>query len=306
MSSCTMWGQGGAVPLRVYMAEDAGIPEEAADQISKRLDAVVAATGGAGNGCDGRFVVVPRLEISTEVTTPTIPPKTVLEGNLFIYVGDAATGSLFSSCSLPIKSLGNGKSQALKQVASAINVNNSSLRNTLTKGRERIVEFFNDNGPQMLKQAEAAEKMGDHEQALGILYSIPSVCVSFEAAMEMAAKFGQDQLEKDNAKIVQSARAEWSASPDEYGAQKAMEILKDVNPSTPAGAQAKQLCAEMNARLQRQADNAYELEKARIATDAATEQARIKADASVRKEQQKTLQAYYNSRPQPVYVIHWW
>lgn len=306
MAIFTAQAQMGQVPLSTYIPEDAGIPESLVEPLTTRINAMLSELGmsGAVDGC--RFVVVPRLQMDSYVQTPTAPSKIVAKGTFYLYVGDAMTGALFSSCSLPVKGVGNTDAKALSNILHAINARNPKIREALLDGMQRIVESFNQQAPAMIAQAKALMEQGNSEQAIGLLYTIPSTCSAYEEAMQLAANFGNRVIENENASLVAQARAAWSAQPDEEGAAKAAEILAEVDPSTNAGVQAKALSKEIATRLNKVADQEMAMERQRQKDAVSLERARINANAATEKARQNALAAYYRNRPRVVYHVHWW
>ena len=163
---------GGEAPLslNVYIPDNAGIPETAARNLEAKLSHAIAANGFGSQSFDNRFVIVPRAEVNSVTVTPTAPPKTVVDGTLYLYVGDGVTSTLFASEAFPVKGIGGNESQAFLSAFTKINPRDRRLQAMLETGRQRIKEYYEQQWPSMIKAAEAAYGEGNYENALSILY----------------------------------------------------------------------------------------------------------------------------------------
>lgn len=301
--------EGGEAPLslNVYIPENSGLPEAAAKNLEAKLSHAIALNGFGSQGIDNRFVIVPRAEVNSVTTTPTVPPKTVVNGTLYLYVGDGVSSTLFAAEAIPVKGIGNNESQAFMSAFSKINPRDRNLQGMLETGRQRIKEYYEQQWPSMIKAAEAAYGEGNYENALSILYSIPPTCGGYNKAMDLAVRYAGGYRDNTNASLLTQARAAWSQAPDENGAAEAMKLIGQIDPASSSASGATALCNEIKTRLKqvddRQWQEAVAAEKARRELDAKREanasaerRAAIKAAGEVAKA--------YASRP--VYRISWW
>lgn len=306
------WAQGadsGEAPLslNVYIPDDSGLPAGSQKIMEAKLAAAATANGFGGNGGDNRFVIVPRVEVINESKTETVPQKTSVDVMVHLYVGDGVSGNLFSSESFELKGVGSGRQQAYDSALRKLQPRNSELQAMLAVGRERIYQYYNAQYPAIIKEAKAAYAEGNQDMALSLLYTIPPSCKGHGEAMDLASKWGGEIVENNNNAILAQARAAWSASPDEVGADKAMELIGQIDPSSSAFAGAKTLSNEIKNRMQAVNDREWkhqldleakehQLAMTRENNRSAERKASIKAAGEVAKA--------YASRP--VYHIHWW
>lgn len=300
---------GGEAPLslNVYIPDNAGIPETAARNLEAKLSHAIAANGFGSQSFDNRFVIVPRAEVNSVTVTPTAPPKTVVDGTLYLYVGDGVTSTLFASEAFPVKGIGGNESQAFLSAFTKINPRDRRLQAMLETGRQRIKEYYEQQWPSMIKAAEAAYGEGNYENALSILYSIPPICKGYNQAMDLATRYAAGYRDNTNASLLTQARAAWSQAPNEQGAAEAMKIIAQIDPASSSAAGATTLCNEIKNRLKQVDDREWQ---EAVAAEKAARELAAKREANASAERRAAIKAAgevakaYASRP--VYHIGWW
>ncbi|MDE5980248.1 MAG: hypothetical protein K2G84_09490 [Muribaculaceae bacterium] len=300
---------GGEAPLslNVYIPDNAGIPENAARNLEAKLSHAIAANGFGSQSFDNRFVIVPRAEVNSVTVTPTAPPKTVVEGTLYLYVGDGVTSTLFASEAFPVKGIGSNESKAFLSAFTKINARDRRLQEMLETGRQRIREYYEQQWPSMVKSAEAAYGEGNYENALSILYSIPPTCTGYNQAMDLATRYAAGYRDNSNASLLTQARAAWSQAPNEQGAAEAMKIIAQIDPASSSASGATALCNEIKTRLKQVDDREWQ---EAVAAEKAARELAAKREANASAERRAAIKAAgevaraYASRP--VYRIGWW
>lgn len=329
--------------LNVYIPQNSGIPDDDVKNLEAKLSQAISLNGFGSNGADNRFVIVPRAEVNSITVTSTIPQKTVVDGTMYLYVGDGVSSTLFASEAFPVKGVGNSDAQAFKSAFMKINPRDPRLQNMLENGRQRIKEYYEQQWPVLIKEAETAYDEGNYDTAVSILYSIPSSCKGYSRAMELSAEFAQRYRDTVNSGILTQARAAWSQSPNEQGAAEAMKIIAQIDPASSSAAGANALCNEIKTRLKQVDDRewqetvaarkaARELEAQREANASAERRAamnhaaRREANASAERraamnlaarreanasaERRAAIKAYGEiakaNIQRPVYNINWW
>ena len=118
--------------------------------------------------------------------------------------------------------------------------------------------------------------------------------------MRTPSTYGSTSLDHKNLDVIRQARSAWSANPTEEGATQANKLLENLeSPSAKIQAEAKQLQAEMAARIKAVSDREFKLEAQKEQNEKEVRLAGIRAAASVAK-------AYVASRPRVVYHYYWW
>ena len=302
----------GKIVLNPYVFESTTPDEERANQVLlHRLNGIVNHSGMAGSGIDDRFIITAHSTELETVTTSTAPVKYVMDLMITIYVGDAKEGTLFSQWSTEVKAVGSNRGECYANAYRKINVNDRSLLSAIEQGKQRIIDYYNQFGPKIIAKAQADAQAGNYDEAVSSLMAVPSVCKDYDRAMKLAGQYGFDALEKYNLNVITTARAQWSANPNEYGAAQAQETLTRLEtPSANAVAQAQKLTREMATRLQNVEDRLQALAAKQVDYEHQETMRRIQASENVAvatvNAASRAAVAYYKNRPRTVYHVHWW
>ena len=302
----------GMIALNPFVSEDDQNGPVTIKALMNKLSQTASAAGLAGEGFDNRFVITAHIQELDVAETTTIPAKTAVKVNVGIYVGDGIDGTLFSSYTKELKGIGDTKDDAIAAAVRKLQVRDSQLQQSISLGKEQIVNYYNSISSNIIKTAEAAAAAGHYEEALCALFAIPMSCNDYQQAQTLIAKYGNISLEKSNQQIVSQARAAWAKSPNEGGATNAMQILEQLKtPSEKIISEAKSLQQEITTRLKAvsdrewklqvlEAENAHKEQMAQIKSVRDQNIAAVNAAAAV-------ARAYYSSRPRVVYHVHsWW
>lgn len=287
------------VMLTPYIQSDANTPK--ADKILQdKLDRIVTKYGVSNNGLQTPFIITAHaIELDKE-TTATAPPMTAVTLSLTLYIGNGEEGTVFSTCNMELKGVGNGTDAATAAAFKKININDPQINAAIAQGRTRIAEYYAEAGPALIRKAEAFAAAAKYADAYDVLLRIPPVCPQYEEAQTMVVKLVQAEFDNKNRDVIARARAAWSASPNETGATQASKILQDVsNPSAAVRTEVTALMKEMSTRL-------TTVEDAQLAAAA-------KAEANAHAERMAAIEgatkeavARAKNQPKVYYHIHWW
>jgi hypothetical protein len=145
--------------------------------LETRLNQQLTKNGLGGFAINSRFVLIPTIvELSKNITT-TAPTMYVINYEITFFVGDIQTNTLFSSYSTQFKGVGETESEAFKIGFNNLNLkDNDAFTTSFTKGKEKIIEFYNKNCEYILKQAMLLDRQGKYEEAIMEITTIPPYC----------------------------------------------------------------------------------------------------------------------------------
>lgn len=302
----------GMISLNPYVDENENLDAAGTSALLSKLSQIATVAGTSGEGFDNRFVITAHITELEASTTATALPKTAVKVAIGIYVGDGIDGTLFSSYVKELKGIGDSKEQAYASAIKKLQVRDPQLLQSIELGKQRIVDYYDQVSPEILRTAEAAAGSGKYDEAVSMLFAIPMSCRDYQKAQQMIAKYGEISLENANQLLINNARAAWSASPDENGAAQAMQLLNQLNvPSAKALADAKALSNEIASRLKAVSDREWQLTVQQEQHAHSEQMARIQSEKeqniAVVNAAASAARAYYKSRPPVVYHVHsWW
>lgn len=274
-----------------------------------KLSQIVTMSGLGGRSVGSPFIITANPVMLNSETLNTAPAKTAVELMVNFYVGNGMEGTLFSSCGISVKGVGDDLEKAYLSAVKKISPNNRDLQKMLGIARTRIVDYYQSHGAEIMAQAKALAGKKQYDEAYMMLASIPSVCSEYEQAQKLISTYAAEETESANNSILTRAKAAWAASPNQDGASEASSILSEIKyPSAKISERVNALTSEMSTRLKK-------VEDTQRAHEHAAEMAQINADRQAQKDAHNERMAQINANERvarayasrPVhYHYHWW
>ena len=280
----------------VYSSANSANANKALEDKLKRIVTKYGLASSEENVSSPFILTANAIETKKE-TTATVPPHTAVELSVTFYVGNGVDGTLFGSCNEEVKGVGNNLDQAYAAAFKKININNPELAETIKSGKVKIISYYEKAAPDLIAKAKSLAATGNYSEAYELLLQIPAICSQYSRAQQLMVNLVQQESEESNTAILASARAAWSASPNETGASEATSILSGMNNASPKlQAEATALMKEISTRLQKVEDSERVAQAQREANQQALAMEAIKGATKVAVARAK----------RPVYRVWWW
>ncbi len=282
------------------ISDNTAIPPYAHDLLMNRLRQIVTRNGLGGDSYDQRFVITANfVEMSKEVSS-SAPVMYSVNLDATLYIGDIATGTLFSSCSLgEIKGLAKTDNRAYLSAIKRISPDDPRVQRCLEEGKNKIIEYYNSQIDFLIAKAYAFADQEDYWDAIDLLMDVPDVCKdAYMKAMDAIGGIYQRKIDAESAVALAQAEAIWSATLSYDGAIQAAELLSMVHPQSSSAAGAASLNQKIATRI-REVDKrewAYKVQAQK--NEYNLSKAGIEAARAVGIAQAKRPVYYYN--------VRWW
>ena len=275
-----------------------GLTENNVTIAEGRLRSVISSLG-MESGYGGRFVLACKVAALQREVSGT---KLIQHLEITFAVGDNMANACFGSTSMEAIGIGSSEGQAMTSALKNIK-STPQLKKIVAEAKQRIIDYYEKNGPAIIKKAQGLVTAQQWEEALYELTAIPEECSCYPQALSMMEKVYAAHLNHDAAQILAQAQAMWSADPNPGAtAQQAMQLLGQINTSAACYPQAQALMKKIEARVKNVTDREYAdakaMEKARLNAATAVAKARISAcrDVAVAYARRKVVvRNYYRS-----------
>lgn len=159
-----------------------------------------------------------------------------------------------------------------------LSVAQPSLKSFIQDANAKIINYYNEQGDNIIKQAQLLAKAKKYDEALFQLALIPNVCeVPYQKALIAADAIYQKYIDDLAQKNLAKARAIWNAGQNAEAAAEAGQYLAEILPDASCYAQAEALAKEIGARVSSDIDYARNLLATELEREYKTEGARVKA-----------------------------
>lgn len=253
----------GRIVLSPYVVSNANIPEFAEKVLNNKLQQIAAKNGVGGYAIEKRFVITANMMEMSKDFTATAPPMIALTVAPTIYIGDAVTGTLYSSCDLDgVKGVGKNETQAYLNAIKNINVNNPAVVECINQGKQKIIEYYNSQIDFLLAEAESMVQCQQYDEAIVKLACVPEVCK--DAYMKAYNKIGevyQKKIDLEGDYLYNEAYAQWNTAKNQESAEKVVELLAQINPLSSAAKKGRTLVKSVEAHYAAIAARRREIEE---------------------------------------------
>lgn len=198
---------------------------------------------------DSQFGIVVKTDIVDQYIITGAPAKTVLNLNMTLYVGDVHNGKLFSSQAFSLNGVGNSKEKAYNNAIRKLNPQNKVLVTFVSKAKDEVLDYYNKNYMNIIKQAQTAAALRNYEEALYKLMCIPVCCSGYNAAMKEAIVVYRQYVDRQCEENLAQAQAAWISGFTAENAAVASIFLSEIYPDAACYKEAMKLVAEIKRHM---------------------------------------------------------
>lgn len=233
------------ISVQVMKQEDI-VPENLCTYLTSRLQQLVTELGSAAetNGIS-RFFITGYFGHTLIDNLPGPPAQTALHGYLSLYIGDMESKKIYASTTLELHSVGSSTHRAFINALHSINSENNKVRDFISKGLDKIIEYYDTHFNHIITKAKRAESLHHYDEAIWMLSLIPECSVGYSQATELIVPLVQKHLDQDGESFLAQAQTAWAKSPDVVGAAIAFDYLNQIDPLSNAYDRAKILADEI-------------------------------------------------------------
>lgn len=238
------------VSLTVKVAETSdGIPADMHDRLAMMLRKAVTQNGiEGGDKLSNFYLVATTHEVSKEILAG-MRPLVALTYEVRLYVTNAMTDEKFASTTINVNGAGSDELRATRAAVSSLNGQNRALQLFLQDARRRILAFYDNQAPLLIKQAKSAADQHDFERAMFLLQTIPACSKQYDKAEKAMKEVFQQFIDHDCASKVAMARNIWNASQNRQGAVLAGAYLAAIDQKSACCKDAEKLEKAIRERI---------------------------------------------------------
>lgn len=277
------------IPMAVIV--DGGFSQltpEASAVLQTQLERLAAQSKLDVGWSNARFAITAKFDQMDRYVVGSAPTQLTDVFGVTLYIADIYQQKLFASSYVELKGVGTNETKAAVNAIRQLNASNSSVSSFLYGSKQKIVNYYDSQLPNIIKDARTKASMKNYAEALAMLAVVPTCCNGYSEAMKEALRiyylyrdsYFQGQLNK--------ARALWAANPTQEGSAEVVAILAAVDPDAKCYKDAMNLLSEVAKVVKTDVD--YETKK-KYEDQVELEKLRINAIAEIGK-------GYAANRPQ--------
>ena len=248
----------GSVSIHATVIDDA-IPAEAAKNILTKMQRMLTSCNIIDNGAD-RFVLTARVNITSKDIAPTTPARISEKMEITFLIGDIVDNKLYESFTIESSGIGITEAKAFISAFQRINVNSQEIKAMLERAQAKIVDYYVNHCDDILTKANTLSSQQKYDEAMFYLMSIPDVCSNcYTRCQTTAANIYKKKLTAEGEVLLNKARNEWLSGMDATSANRAADIIAQIDPQSSVYPEVKKLQNTISAKLQADAQRAWQL-----------------------------------------------
>lgn len=242
-------GQG--ITLSVVIPEQQDpFPSGAESYLTNKLIQVAVNNGVAAEREYSRFFIAANIAMATKDILPGPPQQISQNMEVTLYIADYVDKKIFSSTTVNTVGVGVNDTKCFINALKNIPVNSPQLNKFVTKGKQKIIDYYRQNADRIIKHAELLAAQHQYEEAFYMLTSIPDeVGEAFDKAIASTLKIYQAYVDRLCDENLAKARAAWAAKQNSEGAADAGVYLSQIYPDAKCHGDAMELYREIKGKV---------------------------------------------------------
>ena len=224
-------------------------PAGAKALMESKLTQVLTKNGIAGMDYQGQFALtVVAVPIDKDII-PGPPAKIAEKMELNLFIVDVYNKTIFSSTAVNVRGLGETETKSYIDAIKRMPVQSKDLTTFIDEGKDKIIRYYDEKAPVMIKKAQSLSKQKSYEEALHIVSLIPEECKYYDEALSVGVEIYQMYIDNQCNINLAAARQAWAAEQNSLGAQRAGEYLALILPDAACYGEAMDLYKEIKGKV---------------------------------------------------------
>lgn len=242
------------IAITPLLPEEVDVPESLRPMLQQKL-LQIATTNGYGSESDD-FILTANVMVLEKTAVPTVPPQINLTLEVSLYVINRLEKVIVAEKSVQIGGIDKTENSAYTQALKQLNPRKSEIRSFMTSAREKIVEYYTEKLPALLSKAQSLADMGNTDEALAVLSTIPEVVPEYPLVAELMSEFYLKSLDTECAGILREAQGKLAVK----NYEDALDLLVTVDPLSSHFQEAGQMIDSIHAVISAEEAQQYAME----------------------------------------------
>ncbi|MCR5532742.1 MAG: hypothetical protein K6F10_02565 [Paludibacteraceae bacterium] len=263
----------GRMAINVQRPTSRNIPAEALNQLEDKMHQIITTAGISDNAINRRFALTTTVSVVKKDIISGSPARVSQTLEIAFYVKDLIDKKEYGHATISSVGVGLNENKAFIMAFSNIKPGNPRLQKMIDNSKELIVAYYRTNIDNIIADAYIQVQQGNFDKALYQIAQVPDVCTDCTQKCRAATiDIYQKKIDSAGEKLLQSARAAWTAEPNADGAVKASRYLAKIDLLAACQPQVSELMEEMKAKVMDDERKAWEFALQQYEDEKAREQ----------------------------------
>jgi len=288
----------GRIVLNTYLPEIIELPTEAKNLLETKLSQIASNYGMGGSSVNPRFIITANVNVGTKDIIAGPPQMIAQNLDVTLFIGDAVENKSFCNTTISLKGVGTNENKAYIDALKKINPKNPEIQKFVEEGKNKIVTYYNTQCDFIIKNALTLKKQGNFDEAIYQLSIVPDVCQEcYFRCLDTLNSIFQQKVDADCNQKLKQAKTLWAAEQTPDGAEKAADIVNQINPLATCQPEVDAFIKSIEAKLKADEQARWQFKLKQYADKVAMqkEQVRIAEEKSIRDDQYRENQSQRNA-----------
>lgn len=224
-------------------------PASARVQLEHKINGLLTTNGVVSQDYLGQFFITATATPLTKEILGTAPTQIAETMELTFYIADYYNQIVFSTATISAKGVGTTEAKAYMDALKHINIQSNTMRQFVDEGKTKIVAYYDEQAPILLKKAVTLAEQKQYEEAMFICSTIPAECKFFDDANAKGMEFFHLYYNFECQKNLNLAKMAWAAEQNSNGAVVAGNYLAQIYPDASCYDDAEKLYQEIKSKV---------------------------------------------------------
>jgi len=288
----------GRIVLNTYLPEKIELPTEAKNLLETKLSQIASNYGMGGSTVNPRFIITANVNVGTKDIIAGPPQMIAQNLDVTLFIGDAVENKSFCNTTISLKGVGTNGNKAYIDALKKINPKNPEIQKFVEEGKNKIVTYYNTQCDFIIKNALTLKNQGNFDEAIYQLSIVPDVCREcYFRCLDTLNSIFQQKVDADCNQKLKQAKTLWAAEQTPDGAEKAADIVNQINPLATCQPEVDAFIKSIEAKLKADEQARWQFKLKQYADKVAMqkEQVRIAEAKSIRDDQYRENQSQRNA-----------
>jgi len=251
-----------------------------------------------GSTVNPRFIITANVNVGTKDIIAGPPQMIAQNLDVTFFIGDAVENKSFCNSTISLKGVGTNENKAYIDALKKINPKNPDIQKFVEEGKNKIVTYYNTQCDFIIKNALTLKKQGNYDEAIYQLSIVPDVCQEcYFRCLDTLTSIFQQRVDADCNQKLKQAKTVWAAEQNPDGAEKAADIVNQINPLATCQPEVDVFIKSIEAKLKADEQARWQFKLKQYADKVAMqkEQVRIAEAKSIRDDQYRENQSQRNA-----------
>lgn len=229
------------IPVMPLVSNSLPLSDQALRSLGNKVTTMAVESGFGA--LSSPVVLTATVNILDKTSTTTAPAMFVTEVEVFFYVADVEEQVILAEKSVVVKGVDKSEGKSVASAINKINPRTPEMRQFTQWARTKVLEYYNQRVPVLLKKARVLAERKEYANALLVLSSVPEGIEQWNEAAELASEIYLQMVDLEAAELLH--KADIAISRNDYNS--ALNYISKISPQSGRFVDAKKMIADIKA-----------------------------------------------------------